>query len=74
MVISQRRGMYSVMSMLLFVGSSLFFIPFESQEVLLVVFLPLAYVLSRYFIVLRRQWVGCVFFLLLLASGILLVF
>ena len=42
------------------------------QEVLLVVFLPLAYVLSRYFIVLRRQGVGCVFFLLLLASGILL--
>lgn len=73
-VISQRRGMYSLILLLFFVGSSLFFVPFNSQEVLLVVFLPFAYLLVRYFITLRRNWAVCVCFFLLVAASFWLVF
>lgn len=73
-VIAQRRGLYSIILLALFVGSSLFFIPFNSHEALLVVFLPLSYLLSRYFIVCRRCWVGGVLFLLLLGASLWLVF
>ena len=74
MAIAQRRGIYSIMLLFLFLCGSLFFIPYGSQEVLTVVFLPASYLFSRHVITLRRHWTACVFFLLLLGVSVWLVF
>lgn len=67
-IVAQRRGMLSMLSMLLFVGSSLFFIPFHCQGVLLVLSVPLSYLFTQYFISHRTRWMGNVLFLLFLAA------
>ena len=74
MAIAQRRGIYSIMLLFLFLCGSLFFIPYGSQEVLSVVFLPASYLFSRHVITLRRHWTACVFFLLLVGVSVWLVF
>lgn len=71
--IAQRRGVFAMFSLSLFLGSSLFFIPFNCQGVLLIVFLPLAYLFSLYFISHRHRWAGIVLFLLFLATCVGLI-
>lgn len=72
-IVAQRRGMLSILSMLLFIGSSLFFIPFNCHGIMLVVAIPLSYLFTQYFISHRRRWMGNVLFLLLLAACVLLI-
>ena len=67
-IVAQRRGMLSMLSMLLFLGSALFFIPFNCHGVMLVIAVPLSYLFTQYFISHRTKWIGNVLFLLFLAA------
>ena len=67
-IVAQRRGMLSMLSMLLFLGSTLFFIPFNCHGVMLVIAVPLSYLFTQYFISHRTKWIGNVLFLLFLAA------
>lgn len=72
-IVAQRRGMLSMLSMLLFVGSSLFFIPFNCHGITLITAIPLSYMFTQYFISHRTRWLGNVLFLLFIAACVLLV-
>lgn len=72
-IVSQRRGMLSMLSMLLFVGSSLFFIPFNCYGITLITAIPLSYMFTQYFISHRVRWMGNVLFLLFIAACLYLV-
>lgn len=72
-IVSQRRGMLSMLSMLLFLGSSLFFIPFNCHGITLITAIPLSYMFTQYFISHRTRWLGNVLFLLFIAACVLLV-
>ena len=66
-------NMLSMLSMLLFVGSSLFFIPFNCHGITLITAIPLSYMFTQYFISHRTRWLGNVLFLLFIAACVLLV-
>lgn len=72
-IVAQRRGMLSMLSMLLFVGSSLFFIPFNCHGITLITAIPLSYMFTQYFISHRTRWLGNVLFLLFIVACVLLV-
>ena len=72
-MVAQRRGMLSMLSMLLFVGSSLFFIPFNCHGITLITAIPLSYMFTQYFISHRTRWLGNVLFLLFIVACVLLV-
>lgn len=73
-IVAQRRGILALLSMLLFIGSSLFFLPFSCHGVMYVLAIPLAYLFSQYFISHRTKWMGSVLFLILLVACVLFVF
>ena len=62
-----------MLSMLLFVGSSLFFIPFNCHGITLITAIPLSYMFTQYFISHRTRWLGNVLFLLFIVACVLLV-
>ena len=72
-IVAQRRGMLSMLSMLLFVGSSLFFIPFNCHGITLITAIPLSYMFTQYFISHRTRWLGNVLFLLFIAACVLFI-
>ena len=72
-IVAQRRGMLSMLSMLLFVGSSLFFIPFNCHGITLITAIPLSYMFTQYFISHRTRWLGNVLFLLFIVACVLFV-
>ena len=72
-IVAQRRGIFSMLSMLLFAGSSLFFIPFNCHGIMLILAIPLSYLFSQYFISHRTRWLGNVLFLLLLAACVWII-
>lgn len=72
-IVSQRRGMLSMLSMLLFLGSSLFFIPFNCHGITLITAIPLSYMFTQYFISHRTRWLGNVLFLLFIIACVFLV-
>lgn len=72
-IVSQRRGIFAMLSMLLFTGSSLFFIPYNCHGIMLILAIPLSYLFSQYFISHRTRWLGNVLFLLLLAACIVTI-
>lgn len=69
-VIAQRRGILAMFSLLLFLGSSLFFIPFNCHGIMMVISLPLSYLFSQYFISHRHRWVGIVLLVLFVVTCI----
>jgi hypothetical protein len=71
--VARRRGLLAMMSLLLFLGSTLFFIPMTGHGFLYVLFIPLSYVYSQYFLSYRGRWTGNTLFLLLLVACLLMI-
>lgn len=67
-VVNQRRGILSVVSLLLFLGITMFVIPGNYYDFIYVLALPLSFIYAQYFITHRIKIMGNLLFLLLLAS------
>lgn len=72
-IVSQRRGIFAMLSMLLFAGSTLFFVPFNCHGIMLILAIPLSYLFSQYFISHRTRWLGNVLFVLLLVACVVTI-
>ncbi|MDR2131107.1 MAG: hypothetical protein LBP56_08110 [Odoribacteraceae bacterium] len=72
-IVSRRRGLLATISLLLFLGSTPFFIPLDCQAFLFVPFVPLSYLYARYFVSYRSKWSGRALFLVLLVACLLLI-
>ena len=73
-IVAQRRGLLSMLSMLFFVGGSMFIVPFSCHGGIYILAIPLTYLFSQYFISHRTRWAGNVLFILLLIACGLLIF
>lgn len=67
-VVNQRRGITSLMSLLVFLGLTLFIVPGVQLNFMYVLAWPLAYLYAQYFILYRVRLLGDIFFLSLLLS------
>ncbi len=67
-VVNQRRGIASLISLLFFMGLTLFVIPGIQMNFAYALSWPLAYLYAQYFILQRFGWISDFFFLLLLFS------
>lgn len=65
-VVNQRRGILSLLSMLCFCGLSFLIIPDVYPDILYMLFMPLAYIYSQQLINQRINFLGDIFFILLL--------
>lgn len=70
-VVNQRRGIASLISLLFFLGLTLFVVPGIQMNFVYVLAWPLAYLYAQYFILQRFEWISDIFFLLLLFSCVL---
>lgn len=68
LIVSQRRGLLSLLSMLFFLVLNIFVIPGITPDFMYLLAFPLAYLYSQYFITYRRHWIGDVVFLLFLVG------
>lgn len=67
-VVNQRRGIASLISLLFFLGLTLFLIPGIQMNFTYALSWPLAYLYAQYFILQRSGWISDLFFLLLVFS------
>lgn len=67
-VVSQRRGILSVISMLLFLSLTLFIVPGNYYDFMYILALPMSFIYAQYFITNRYRIVGNFLFLLLLVA------
>lgn len=67
-VLNQRRGIASLISLLFFLGLTLFVIPGIQMNFVYALSFPLAYLYAQYFILQRTGWINDLFFLLLVFS------
>lgn len=72
-IVSRRRGLLAVMSLALFLGATVFFVPLGCPAFLFVLFIPLSFLYARYFTSYRGRWLGNTLFLLLLVACLLVV-
>lgn len=73
-VVNQRRGILSVVSMLIFLCLTMFLIPGIEVDFVYMLALPLSYIYAQYFLTHRVQFVGNLMFILLVASCFLAYF
>lgn len=73
-IVAQRRGLLSMLSMLFFLGGSMFIIPCSCYGGMYIVAIPLVYLFSQYFISHHTKWAGNMLFLLLLVACGWLIF
>lgn len=67
-VVNQRRGTASLISLLFFLGLTVFVIPGIQMNFIYALSWPLAYLYAQYFILQRIGWINDLFFLLLVFS------
>ena len=67
-VVNQRRGTASLISLLFFLGLTVFLIPGIQMNFIYALSWPLAYLYAQYFILQRIGWINDLFFLLLVFS------
>lgn len=73
-VVNQRRGIASLMSLLFFLGLTLFVVPGIQMNIVYIIAWPLAYLYAQYFILQRFGWISDFFFLLFLFSCFIQLF
>lgn len=73
-VVNQRRGILSVVSMLIFLCLTMFLIPGIEVDFVYMLALPLSYIYAQYFLTHRVQFIGNLMFILLVASCFLAYF
>lgn len=67
-VVNQRRGILSMVSLLVFLGLTMFIIPGNFYDFMYLLALPLSFIYTQYFVTHRVRVVGNILFLLLLAT------
>jgi hypothetical protein len=72
-IVSRRRGLLAVVSLLLVLGATIFFVPLGCPAFLFVLFIPLSFLYARYFISYQGRWLGNTLFLLLLVASLFMV-
>lgn len=67
-VVSQRRGILSLVSMLFFLSVTLFIIPGNYYDFMYILALPMSFIYAQYFLTNRVHLIGNLLFMLLLAT------